>query len=81
MTPHWRGQSTLPILQGSNAHAQFGAELSLGESIRRSVLKKDLGKFFRRIPERVRIHPYSPDQKMAKGAHNPPLPPAYVLHK
>ena len=72
MTPHRRGQSTLPILEGSNAHSQFGAKLSLGESIHRAVLKKDLGKFLGRIPEGVRIHPYSPDQKMAKGAHNPP---------
>jgi len=42
MTPHWAGQTALPILEGSNAHTQFGVELSLGQSVRSAVLKKDL---------------------------------------
>ncbi len=59
MAPHWMGQSALPILEGSNAHSQFGAELSLGEAVRRTVLKKHLRQAFRRISERVRIPPWS----------------------
>jgi len=42
MSPHRTGQTALPILEGSNAHTQFGAELSLGEAVRSTVLKKDL---------------------------------------
>ena len=38
MTPQRTGQSTFPILEGSNAHAQFRAELSLREAVHRSVL-------------------------------------------
>jgi len=59
MTAERAGQSTLPILEVSNAHAQFGAELPLGEPVRRSVLNKDFRDRSRRIPERVRIPPWS----------------------
>jgi hypothetical protein len=76
MTPQWMGQATLPILEGSNAYAQFGAELSLSESARRSVLNKDYRERLGRIAERVRIPPWSAYQKMAKRVQNPPLPPA-----
>ena len=75
MSPQWTGQSALPILDGSNVHAQFSAALSLGEPFHRAVVKKDLSEDSGRVSERMRIPPRSVYQKMTKWARNLPLPP------